>query len=936
MRRRHVLKGVGGIGALYALTGRGATVRERSIEIVDATDPVQAGDQLNIEVLIENPTAEAITPTLEFFVGDDRLITKQTPVPANDSTIVEFSHRTYPVREDVDVPVRIVSDAESVERTVAVTGIDELDAGQVSPEPELVIPPETSVLFEVSSEQLGAYGGYTHWYVDDDYAGWSQGPWNAAYYDAQGTDHWRRTFAEEGTYGVAAALLGEDRNDTARWTVEVAADADAAPSIDATRPDRGPLDVRSGESVDLEATVSAPAGLDRAVWWLAHADVVLGVDELDGTEATTRLSTDRLCHGCPIVCWVVDERAAVTADDVWTPRVDYDGESRVSIDGTNAPVEAGSVLEVAATVENTTDEALAETVELVVGEEVVDATELTLDPNASESVTLGYETYPVRTDVSFPVTVRTDSDRETKPVEVVTDVGPLEIEISETNAPVRAGEVLDVTAEVVNTHDATVTDEIHLTAGDRVDTASVTLEPDETETVTLSYETYPVASDVEFPVEVAGTGARDRRTVAVHAEDVPPVRLTVTGASDPVAGGEFLEVYTEVTNTAETAITEAVSLVVGGERVDSESVGIDPDRSTQVVLGYETYPVQRAVEFPVTVESDGVSDRRAVRVEAAEDDEEPADPDTLELVDYQILGDDPDEEYVTLQNTGNESLDLSGWHIEDDGLVPAETLSAFEFPDGFTLEPNATVTVVTGSGSNTAETLYWGVGRHVWSEDGDVLTVRDEGGTARLEAAIAADPDEEPEDEEQDEEEPEDDEPEAGPVTVAIDGTNAPVEGGEHLSVLANLANGGTADASATVELVVGGDVVDTASVTVPGEATQVAELGYDTYPVETDVTFDVVVRTDDDSATTAVEVFGTGGPEEDPEEEETEESPDEEQPDEQEPETEGTDESPEADPPDDEPEEPEEPPDEETTGDKPEAGDEEETEGATDGNETD
>ncbi|MFC7213481.1 lamin tail domain-containing protein [Saliphagus sp. GCM10025334] len=217
-------------------------------------------------------------------------------------------------------------------------------------------------------------------------------------------------------------------------------------------------------------------------------------------------------------------------------------------------------------------------------------------------------------------------------------------------------------------------------------------------------------------------------------------------------------------------------------------------------------------------------------------------PVSLELIEYYIDGDDPQEEEITIRNTGNAALDLTGWRIEDAHGIPAGNISPFEFPAGFTLDAGADVTLVTGQGTNTADTLYWGYRRHVWNEDGDVVFVFDAEGTLQLKEQIASDG-------------ASNGEPSGGALTVVIDHTNAPIEGGEHLQVVANVENTETADRSDTVELVVGGEVVDSQSVTVAGEATQRIDLGYTTYPVDQDVSFEVTVRTSDDSASRTVDV---------------------------------------------------------------------------------
>ncbi|WP_240479615.1 lamin tail domain-containing protein [Haloprofundus marisrubri] len=86
--------------------------------------------------------------------------------------------------------------------------------------------------------------------------------------------------------------------------------------------------------------------------------------------------------------------------------------------------------------------------------------------------------------------------------------------------------------------------------------------------------------------------------------------------------------------------------------------------------------------------------------------------------DRQNLGD----EYVVFENTGDETLDLTGWTVTD------EAGKQYRFPDGFTLDPAATVTLRTGDGENTRETVYWGASGPVWNNGGDEVVVRDEAG----------------------------------------------------------------------------------------------------------------------------------------------------------------------------------------------------------------
>jgi len=70
---------------------------------------------------------------------------------------------------------------------------------------------------------------------------------------------------------------------------------------------------------------------------------------------------------------------------------------------------------------------------------------------------------------------------------------------------------------------------------------------------------------------------------------------------------------------------------------------------------------------------------------------------------YDAEGDDEanlNDEYFTLRNTGNDSVDLSGWSIENDR---GET---FVLPEGVSLAPGASVTIHSGSGINSSAHLY--------------------------------------------------------------------------------------------------------------------------------------------------------------------------------------------------------------------------------------
>jgi competence protein ComEC len=92
----------------------------------------------------------------------------------------------------------------------------------------------------------------------------------------------------------------------------------------------------------------------------------------------------------------------------------------------------------------------------------------------------------------------------------------------------------------------------------------------------------------------------------------------------------------------------------------------------------------------------------------------------VEEIHADAEGDDREnlnDEYIVFANAGDEPLDMSGWIVED------EVGKTYTFPDGFTLEAGATVTLHTGSGTDTATDLYWGADSPVWNNGGDTVIV---------------------------------------------------------------------------------------------------------------------------------------------------------------------------------------------------------------------
>ncbi|MFC7187074.1 lamin tail domain-containing protein [Halorubrum yunnanense] len=120
--------------------------------------------------------------------------------------------------------------------------------------------------------------------------------------------------------------------------------------------------------------------------------------------------------------------------------------------------------------------------------------------------------------------------------------------------------------------------------------------------------------------------------------------------------------------------------------------------------------------------------------DAAEEDEasstEPGAALEVAAINADAEGDDRqnlNDEYVAFENAGDDPIDLGGWTLED------EAGRSYEFPSGFALDAGATVTVRTGSGTDTPTDLYWGSGSAIWNNGGDTVILSNPDGERVLE-----------------------------------------------------------------------------------------------------------------------------------------------------------------------------------------------------------
>ncbi|PSP60063.1 hypothetical protein BRC73_04180 [Halobacteriales archaeon QH_7_66_37] len=759
------------------------TVRVNAPAFFDVTidnvdEPVTEGEDVTVAYTIENTGDVGGTQDILFFVdGTEEGRESDVELGGGGSFSGSFTYTT----QSGDAPsilVEVVSEDSGSERQVTVNEpdpafFDVAITGTNSP-----ISEGETLTVDATVENTGDESGTQT--ITLDVPGLGQDSTTETLSGGTSTTVSLSVGTSSGDAGEYTATVASE-DDTDSTDVRVDAPANFAVTIDGTN-----SPVVEGETLDVTATVENTGDLSDS------QNITLAADgttedsttvELAGGESTTvTLSWDTQPGDA-------GEHTATVASDNDTSStgvlVEQPASFDVAITDTNSPVVAGEALNVTATIENTGDRSDTQSIDLRIGDQPVDDTTVSLDGGETTSVTLSWDTGPGDAG-NYTATVASDDDADAADVRVL-QPAEFTVDIEETNAPVVAGEPLDITATIENVGEVSGTETVDLTVGGQViDEVTVTLDGGDSETVTLTWDTGPGDAG-NYTARVASEDDDDTVNVRVREMSSASFAVEIDRTNAPVVTGEEMTVTATVRNTATVQGSGTVELRVGDDRIESREIGLLGGQTRTLTFSWQTDPGDvgdHEVEVVTESDADGTTVLVLRPAEFAVD---------IEGTNSPVVAGETLDVTATITNVGDAT---------DTQTIRLDAVDDRQDGTELTLEGGESETVTLGW-----ETTEDDIGEHtveVASDDGsDTRTVR-------ITDALGAGGD--------------------GPFfEVEIQSATSPVAEGEPVEVTALVTNTGTQEGTQPVTLTVGGTERDSVEVTLDDGDSETVTLAWAT-----------------------------------------------------------------------------------------------------------
>lgn len=442
-------------------------------------------------------------------------------------------------------------------------------------------------------------------------------------FDAQETD----VTLEENQTEVITFVWDTDIDDIGDYSAELSTDDDSTTfDITVTELEYFSVTIDSDDSrltVTADQTVEVVANIENVGAQPGTQDIELTVDG-NVVDSQPALNLNDGTEQAVQLFWTPDsddrgefdiEVSSDDSSDAATATIIDDAFFDVSINADNSDLEVlqNDPVTIEADIHNPGDIEATQDIELTANGLIVDATSLTVDGGATETISLEWNTDATQTG-SYIAEVSSDDSSDTALVSVLApSFFAVDIDQSASDLSAPAGDTIRVVTAIENTGGLSDTQDIVLDIGDHTITESdVTIDAGQTSIMTFNWET----DDGDIGDHTATVSSDDdSASVSTSVSGVGYFDVTIDSADStleaPAQEGITLEVTVENTGTATAA--QDVDLIIDGSIEDSQTVALDPDESESFSLLWDTDSVSPG-NFIAEVASDDSSDFVVVTV----------------------------------------------------------------------------------------------------------------------------------------------------------------------------------------------------------------------------------------------------------------------------------------------------------------------------------
>lgn len=317
-----------------------------------------------------------------------------------------------------------------------------------------------------------------------------------------------------------------------------------------------------------------------------------------------------------------------------------------------------------------------------------------------------------------------------------------DVSMTGTNSPVESGGGVTAEATIHNLGEEPGEQTVHLDVSDgvgQVDDTTVHLDPDESETVELTWQTSEDDGG-SYDLEVASDDSSDSTTVEVELPetDEPRFSLSLSDVPEEVTAGETVTADVIVTNTGGATGTESVTFQVGDTDLDEGEVELDPGSTGTLEFEWETDENDIGSHEIAAYTDDRIT---SDTVEVVGEDVDPANFDvSIVGVDDPVAPGETVVVDVSITNTGEESeaqdIDFSvEGDVTDDSPVELDPDETTDLTFEWSTEEAGTYELAVLSDDNS-DTAAVTVGEPRFEVTLDHLEYHDDNGSIAVNATI--------------------------------------------------------------------------------------------------------------------------------------------------------------------------------------------------------